>query len=92
MGCKKFALLRVNFGSVKFLQSNQKQVFKCDALARCANIYVESVMTLRLFVAEAKKERQTSRKNNRETHKVEGLGGKEIYRDLKSRKYSGDLE
>ena len=39
-----------------------------------------------------KKKDRRKEKVNRETHRVEGLGGKEIYRDLKSRKYSGGLE
>ena len=38
------------------------------------------------------KKKDRRKKDNRETHRVEGLGGKEIYRDLKSRKYSGGLE
>ena len=91
LGCKKCTLLLVNFGSVKFLQSNhQKQVFKCEALARCAEICVESVMTLRLFVVVEEKSKTVVKKNKRETHRVEGLGGKEIYRPVI--KWSGGLE
>ena len=68
LGCKKFTVPRVNFGSVKFLQSNQKQVFKCDALARCAKICVESVMTLRLFVVVQEKKKDRRKEKITERH------------------------